>query len=97
VYVLRNESTGKGIYFNNFALLAGETATLTVANGIMSLRTSFRGVVTTALAPASDNDMALIPGTNSLSFLTSDSSMTATLSFTPQYESLDDMTLAPGR
>lgn len=94
IYNLTNTTTGKIISFNNLVLTAGETATLTVDNGVMSLMSSFRGPINSAILPSSDDDFSLIKGSNNLSFFASDSTMTATLTFTPAYESFDDVTMA---
>ena len=96
VYSLTNNTTGKAIYFD-LTLQAGETAYLTATGNALNLRTTFRGAYNSAFLPVSNPDFALVKGENSLSFLTGSSTMTATLSFTPQYESLDDATMAPGR
>ena len=94
LYSLTNETTGRAIYFD-LTLAVGETAYLTTGNGVLSLETSFRGALPGSILPASDDDFLLVKGTNSLTFYAADSTMTATLSYTPQYESLDDATRTP--
>jgi hypothetical protein len=94
IYSITNNRTGSAVYFD-LALSAGETAYLTATGNTLSLRTSFRGAINSAILPGSDYDFALVKGSNSLSLFAASSTVTATLSFTPQYESLDDATLTP--
>jgi hypothetical protein len=64
--VITNYSTGKSIYFNNYTMLAGETATLTLGPSTgVSFISSFYGNVIGRILPGSDlTSFSLVPGTN---------------------------------
>jgi hypothetical protein len=63
---IQNATTGKSIYFN-YALQAGETATLTLDAGNISFISSFYGNVLNKILPGSDlTTFSLVPGVNNL-------------------------------
>jgi hypothetical protein len=64
--VIGNYTTGKFIYFNNYTLLAGETATFTYdPNSGVSFVSSFYGNVLNRILPGSDiSAFSLVPGAN---------------------------------
>ncbi len=70
---LKNETTGKVVYFN-YALLDGETLTIDFTPGVKGITSSFFGnVIGRALLSASDfASWALLPGSNNVSLLISD-------------------------
>lgn len=66
LWAITNYRTGKSIYFNNYTMLAGETATFSFdpLNGI-SFVSSFYGNVVNRLLPGSDiSAFSLLPGDN---------------------------------
>lgn len=68
LYSITNYTTGKALYFNNYTLLSGETATFThnPAGGI-TFTSSFFGNVLGRILPGSDvTSFSLIPGSNSI-------------------------------
>lgn len=68
LWSIANYTTGKAIYFNNYTLLAGETATFThnPAGGI-TFTSSFYGNSLSKILPGSDlTSFSLVPGSNSI-------------------------------
>ncbi len=68
LWAITNYTTGKSLYFNNYTLLAGETATFThdPAGGITFI-SSFYGNILGKILPGSDvTTFGLIPGTNNI-------------------------------
>lgn len=65
---ITNYTTGKSIYFNNYTMLAGETATFTHdPSGGITFISSFYGNVLSRILPGSDlTTFGLIPGTNNI-------------------------------
>lgn len=92
LYNIVNTTTGNRISFS-LTMLQGETFYLTATGNTLLLTSSFRGNLNSAILPSSDYDMALVKGANTLTLFAASSTVTATLAFTPAYESLDDATL----
>jgi hypothetical protein len=63
---LTNVTTGKSLYFNNYTLLAGETATFThdAAGGISFVSSFFNNVLGRILPGSDKTQFSLVPGTN---------------------------------
>jgi hypothetical protein len=70
IFNIINYTTGKALYFN-YALIAGETATLTQGGTLgLSFVSSFYGNVLNKILPGSDlSSFALVPGTNNINCL----------------------------
>lgn len=66
--VITNYTTGKSIYFNNYTLLAGETATFThdPSSGITFVSSFFGNVIGRILPGSDSSTFSLVPGANSI-------------------------------
>lgn len=66
LWTITNYSTGKSILFNNYTMLAGETATFTHESaGGITFTSSFYGNILSKILPGSDlTSFSLVPGTN---------------------------------
>lgn len=90
LYQIANYTTGDAIYFSNLIINAGETYTLDLRPGYKTFTSSWRGNLYYALLPGS-NEMTwrLLPGANSISIYTSNSTCTATIAYRERYWSTD--------
>lgn len=90
------DQLGNTLYFD-LAINAGEICTLVVdpESGI-SFGSNFRPSLLSSILPGSDYaEIGLVPGSNTLTIYLDSSTPTAVLSYTPRYESLDDLTRGP--
>lgn len=95
LYSITNNTTNKTLYLD-VTLLPSERATLRYNGGALSFESNFRGSLAGAILPGSDVDALLLrAGDNSITMFADSSNTTFTVSYTPQYESLDDATLTP--
>jgi hypothetical protein len=87
-----NTTTGKGIYFNNLTLLAGEVITMDLRPGRISMVSTFRGSVLGYVLPGSSYDFPLMPGSNRIATFIdgiTDSNTTATMQWVENYHGID--------
>ena len=87
-----NTTTGKGLYFNNLTLLAGEVITMDLRPGRISMVSTFRGSMLGYVLPGSSYDFPLTPGTNRIATFidgTTDSNTTATMQWKENYHGID--------
>ena len=94
LYSITNYTTGATIAMN-VTLFAGEQATLQYNGGALRLTSNFRGTIPGILVGSDAEALLLIPGNNSIAAFADSSSTVLDVSFTPQYESLDDATRTP--
>jgi hypothetical protein len=90
-WALRNYTTGQEIIFTGLTLQAGETAILDLRPGYVSFTSSWRGNMLETIAPGSDLDFFLMPGSNNVSMYISGSTAATKVGFgyQPQYWSID--------
>lgn len=90
LYEIVNQTTGKAIYLN-YNIAAGETVTLTINPINISMVSTFSGDITSAILPGSDvANFALQPGSNTISFLSQSSTVTAIMSWPVTFDTLTD-------
>lgn len=90
IYQLRNITTNTAIYFN-LTLSAGETAILTLDPKNVTFISSFQGNILSTILPGSRTTAFLLqPGDNTTAFLAASSTVTAYLSWSIGYTSLND-------
>lgn len=95
IYQITNLSTNKIIYFN-YTIQDGETLTLTLQPDNISFVSTFRGNISNAILPGSnDAEFFLQRGENRIAVYTADPDTAATIQWVNSYESLDDLVLAP--
>lgn len=91
IYQLINYTTGRAIYLN-YTINAGETARMVFEPDRLSFTSNFAGNLASKIMPGSaEADFFLQPGANNISFYAADSSVVATLTWHPQFVSLDDI------
>ena len=91
IYQLVNYTTGRAIYFN-YTIAAGETARFVFQPDALSFTSTFTPNLASKILPGSnESDFFLQPGANSISFFSADSTVTAVLTWRPQFVSLDDV------
>jgi len=87
---LRNERTGKGIYFNGLTLAAGEVLNISTAPGKARVWSNLRPDLSMFLAPQSDLEtFTLLPGANWITVYVASASVTATLAWRARHGSID--------
>jgi hypothetical protein len=91
LYQLINYTTGKRIDFN-LTLLAGETVTLDLRQGVKTLTSNFRGNLMASILPGDLTTWCLAPGANYVAVWIDDATATGTISYVPYYWSLDGAT-----
>lgn len=91
IYQIQNVTNGKLLYLN-YTISAGETAYLRTSPTGATMWSTFSGDVTSAILPGSSSDFALEPGTNSISFFTASSSVTARIIWAKSAQALPDLT-----
>lgn len=91
IYQLFNYTTGAAIYFN-YTINAGETAILDLTPNNIKFTSSAQGNILNRIIAGSNLDFFLQPGANSLSFFSSSSTVTATMTWRNQYNSVNDAT-----
>jgi hypothetical protein len=87
-----NTTTGKGMYFNNLTLLAGEVITMDLRPDKLTMVSTFRGNIKSYLLKGSNLDFPLMPGSNRIATFidgTTDSNTTATMQWKPMLHGLD--------
>jgi len=87
-----NTTTGKGLYFNNLTLLAGEVITLDLRPGRITMTSNFRGSVLGYVLPGSSYDFPLMPGTNRIATFidgTTSADTKATMQWVENYHGID--------
>jgi len=90
IYQLVNVTTGATIYMN-LTLSAGETAVLTLDPTNVTFVSTFQGNILRTILPGSNTTaFALQPGANTISMLAAAASVTATLSWSTRYASIED-------
>ena len=80
-----NTTTGRGIYFNNLTLLAGEVITMDLRPGRISMKSNFRGSVLSYVLPGSSYDFPLMPAVNRIATFI-DGTTTAATKVTMQWK-----------
>lgn len=91
VYSLINTTTGQAFYFN-LSLVVNETATLIVkSTGEVTFRSNLRPELAQTILAVSSSRMDIVNGANAMSLLLNDSTMTATYSIVPKFESSSSM------
>lgn len=91
VFSIINTTTGRALYFN-LTINSGETVTCTLTPDNLSFISDFLGNVASTVLPGSNTaDFFLQPGANTITVLTNSTSVTITISWQPQYVSLDDV------
>jgi len=91
IYQIKNNTTGRAIYLNNYIMQIGEVATLSFQPDALSFVSTFQGNIAGQVLPGSNAaDFFLQPGTNSITFLAGASTVTARLYWRPNYTGLDD-------
>ena len=91
IFSIVNPTTGRAIYLN-LTLNVGETATLVFQPDNLSFTSDFQGNIASAILPGSNvADFFLQPGTNTIAFLSADSTVVATLYYRPAFASIDDV------
>ncbi len=92
-YEIVNTTTGRALRFD-LTLSAGETARLVLEPTNLSFTTDFQGNIAQAILPGSNEaDFFLQQGDNVISAMCSDTTMTATISWRPQYEGIGGLAL----
>lgn len=90
IYQLLNTTTGAAIYFN-LTLSAGETATLTLDPQNITFVSTFQGNILSTILPGSNTAaFALQPGANTISMFAGASTVSAILSWSTRYASIED-------
>lgn len=90
IYNMTNMTTGAAIYFN-YTINAGETATLILDPTNISFASDFQGNIISKILPGSNTSNFLIqPGANTIGFLAASSTVTAAMSWTTGYSSLNN-------
>jgi hypothetical protein len=87
-----NTTTGKGIYFNNLTLLAGEVITMDLRPDKLTMVSTFRGNIKSYLLKGSNLDFPLIPGANRIATFidgTTTAATAATMKWKPMLHGLD--------
>ena len=87
-----NTTTGKGLYFNNLTLLAGEVITMDLRPGRISMTSTFRGSVLGYVLPGSSYDFPLMPGSNRIATFidgTTTAATAATMQWVENYHGID--------
>jgi hypothetical protein len=90
--LITNTTTGRGIYFNDLTLLAGEVITLDMRPGKISMISTFRGSILSYVLPGSSYDFPLMPGSNRIATFidgTTDANTTATMQWVEKYHGID--------
>jgi hypothetical protein len=91
IYSIINATTNRAIYLN-LTMNAGETARLILQPDNLSFTSDFQGnIASSILGGSNEADFFLQPGANSIAFLSSGSTVTATVNWRPAYASLDDV------
>lgn len=91
VYSLFNVTANKNVYFN-LTINAGETITMSFQPDNLSFLSDFQGnVESSVLSGSNEADFYLQPGANTIAFLSSSSTVTASLRWRNSYLSLDDV------
>ena len=80
-----NTTTGRGIYFNNLTLFAGEVITMDLRPGRISMKSNFRGSVLSYVLPGSSYHFPLMPGVNRIATFI-DGTTTAATKVTMQWK-----------
>jgi hypothetical protein len=95
IYRIANLTTGRAIYFD-YSIQDGEILTLTLTPDALSFISSYRGNITSAILPGSnESDFFLQPGENTIVAFLENANAEATIQFAIPYESLDDLVLTP--
>lgn len=90
IYQLVNITTGAAIFFNA-TINAGETMTLTLDPTNITFTSTFQGNILRTILPGSrTTEFFLQPGDNTISLFAASSTVTAVLTWTTAYASLDD-------
>ena len=87
-----NTTTGKGIYFNNLTLQAGEVITLDLRPDKLTMESTFRGNIKGYVVKGSNLDFPLIPGDNRITTFidgTTTSATAATMRWKEKIHSID--------
>ena len=87
-----NTTTGKGIYFNNLTLQAGEVITLDLRPDKLTMESTFRGNIKGYVLKGSNLDFPLIPGDNRIATFidgTTTSATAATMRWREMIHSID--------
>ena len=87
-----NTTTGKGIYFNNLTLLAGEVITMDLRPDKLTMVSTFRGSIKSNVLKGSNLDFPLIPGENRIATFidgTTDANTAATMRWREMIHSID--------
>lgn len=92
IWNIINNTTGRSVHFNNLTMVPGEIATLNLDPQNLSFTSTLQGNIIGKIAPGSNEaDFFLQPGANSISFLAERTTVTITISWTPNNNSLDDL------
>lgn len=87
IYQIRNFTTGAEMYFNDLAILAGETLTLDFAGS--RFISDFRGDISSYIISGADKSTwTLQPGNNSVSLFVNADNIAATMQWREQYASI---------
>ena len=87
-----NTTTGKGLYFNNLTLLAGEVITMDLRPDKLTMVSTFRGSIKSYVLKGSNLDFPLIPGENRIATFidgTTDANTAATMKWREMIHSID--------
>jgi hypothetical protein len=87
-----NTTTGKGLYFNNLTLLAGEVITMDLRPDKLTMVSTFRGSIKSNVLKGSNLDFPLIPGENRIATFidgTTDANTAATMKWREMIHSID--------
>jgi hypothetical protein len=92
IYSIQNFTTNRSLFLN-LTLNVGETVTMTLQPDNLSFFSSFVGNVASSLLPGSNvADFFLQPGANTISMLSANTTVVATMYWRPNYARLDDLT-----
>jgi hypothetical protein len=96
IWNIINNTTGRSVHFNNLTMVPGEIAALCLDPQNLSFTSTLQGNIVSKIAPGSNEaDFFLQPGVNSISFLAERTTVTITMSWTPNNNSLDDLAYTP--
>lgn len=91
LYTIRNTTTGKELFFNNFPILPSEIITLTLEPSRISMVSNVRGNIIRYMISGSDvTNFALQPGANTITVLASASVADITMSWPVTLDTITD-------
>lgn len=90
LYQIRSYTTGEILSFN-LLIQPGELITIRSTSQGVIVTSNFRGDITRSIVEGSSLTLTLLRGTNSLAFLSTGGTITATATWSKQYQSVDDL------